>query len=62
VVESNDLISPARVTPTVDFTALARASKFVAPGAYRIESNTFEQGNLEDVVFRNPDGSIVCWC
>src|SRR5258708_1514273 len=31
VVESNDLISPARVTPTVDFTALARASKFVAP-------------------------------
>ena len=43
----------------MDFTALADASKFVAPGAYRIESNTWEQGNLEDVAFQNPDGSIV---
>ncbi|PYT74370.1 MAG: hypothetical protein DMG39_03395 [Acidobacteria bacterium] len=29
------------------------------PGAYRVESNTFDQGSLEDVAFRNPDGSLV---
>jgi len=44
---------------TVDYVALGHVSKFVVPGAYRIESNTFEQGSLEDVAFRNPDGSIV---
>jgi O-glycosyl hydrolase len=43
----------------VDFTALAHASNFVAPGAYRVESNTFDEGSLEDVAFRNPDGSLV---
>jgi glucosylceramidase len=47
------------VIPNVDFTALAHASKFVSPGAVRIESNTFDQGSLESVAFRNPDGSIV---
>ena len=43
----------------MDYTALAHASKFVAPGAYRVESNSFDQGSLEDVAFRNPDGSLV---
>jgi glucosylceramidase len=57
VVTINHSTQPSQVTPTVDFTALAHASKFVAPGAYRVESNTFEQGSLEDVAFRNPDGS-----
>src|SRR5262245_36139104 len=56
VDESN---SPAQVKPTVDYTALGHASKFVQPGARRIESNTFGQGSLEDVAFQNPDGSIV---
>jgi glucosylceramidase len=59
VVTVNHAVQPSQVTPTVDFTALAHASKFVAPGAYRVESNTFEQGSLEDVAFRNPDGSLV---
>jgi glucosylceramidase len=59
VVKIDRTVSPPKITPTVDFTALAHASKFVAPGAYRIESNTFEQGSLEDVAFQNPDGSIV---
>src|SRR5579859_412728 len=59
VITVNDSASPSRVTETVDFTALAHASKFVEPGAYRIESNSFEQGSLEDVAFKNPDGSIV---
>ena len=44
---------------TVDYVAEAHVSKFVVPGAYRIESNAFEQGSLEGVAFRNPDGSIV---
>jgi glucosylceramidase len=49
----------AQVIPTVDFTALGHASKFLRPGAVRIESNSFGTGSLEDVAFRNPDGSIV---
>jgi glucosylceramidase len=59
VVTVNDSSSPAQVTPTVDYTALAHVSKFVKPGARRIESNSFDQGSLEDVAFQNPDGSIV---
>jgi len=50
---------PSKIEPTVDYTALAHASKFVGPGAYRVESNSFDQGSLEDVAFRNSDGSLV---
>jgi glucosylceramidase len=59
VVTIHNSASPARVISNVDFTALAHASKFVAPGAVRIDSNTFGQDSLESVAFRNPDGSIV---
>jgi glucosylceramidase len=59
IITVDDTASPAKVVPTVDFTALGHASKFVVSGAYRIASNTFEQGSLEDVAFRNPDGSII---
>jgi glucosylceramidase len=59
VITVNDSVSPSQVTETVDFSALAHASKFVKPGAYRIDSNSLGQGSLEDVAFRNPDGSIV---
>jgi glucosylceramidase len=59
IITVNDEASPAQVIPTVDFTALGHASKFLALGAHRIDSNSFEQGSLEDVAFRNPDGSIV---
>lgn len=52
-------VTPSQVLPTVDFTALAHVSKFVRPGAVRIESNSFGQGSLEDVAFQNPDGSVV---
>jgi len=51
--------SPVQVKTTADYTALGHASKFVEPGARRIESNTFGPGSLEDVAFQNPDGSIV---
>jgi len=59
VVTVNHSASPAQVVPTVDFTALAHASKFLKPGARRVASNSFDQGSLEDVAFENPDGSIV---
>jgi len=50
---------PSKIVPTVDYTALGHASKFVMAGAHRVESNTFGEGNLEDVAFRNPDGSLI---
>jgi glucosylceramidase len=59
VVTIDDSVSPSRIIPTVDYTALGHVSKFVAPGAFRIDSITFEQDRLESVAFRNPDGSIV---
>ena len=59
VVTIDHSVSPAKIVPNEDFTALAHASKFLAPGAMRIESNTFGQGSLESVAFGNPDGSIV---
>jgi glucosylceramidase len=40
-----------------EYYVLGQASKFVKPGAVRIDSNTFGSGNLEDVAFQNPDGS-----
>jgi glucosylceramidase len=49
----------AEAVPTIDFTALGHASKYVRAGAVRIDSNTFGQNSLEDVAFRNPDGAIV---
>jgi glucosylceramidase len=46
------------VTPTVDYYALAHLSRFVAPGAVRIEAGPDPQ-NLNTVAFRNKDGSTV---
>jgi glucosylceramidase len=59
VITVDESASPVQVKPTVDYTALGHASKFLLPGARRIESNTFGQGSLEDVAFQNPDGSIA---
>lgn len=47
------------VTYNVDYYALEHASQFVKPGAYRIYSNSFGEGSIEDVAFLNPDGSKV---
>ena len=46
------------VTRTDDYYALAHASRFVQPGAWRIESTATGDG-LDNVAFRNPDGSLV---
>jgi glucosylceramidase len=59
VITIDDSVTPSQIIPTLDFTALGHASKFVTPGAYRIDSSTFEQERLESVAFRNADGSIV---
>jgi glucosylceramidase len=47
------------VSYTGDFYALAQASKFVHPGATRINSPSFKNEGLESVAFQNLDGSIV---
>jgi len=46
-----------RATPTADYYVLGHVSRFVRPGAVRIGSTV--AGNIWDVAFRNPDGSIV---
>jgi O-glycosyl hydrolase len=49
----------ATITKNVDFYALGQLSKFVAPGAIRIGSSVLADGSIEDVAFRNGDGSRV---
>lgn len=42
----------------VDYYTLGHVSKFVDPGAVRIDSTSLD-GNIETVAFKNPDGSKV---
>ncbi|HEY8805023.1 MAG TPA: glycoside hydrolase family 30 beta sandwich domain-containing protein [Clostridium sp.] len=46
------------VSYNADYYTLGQFSKFVDSGAYRIESNSFDN-DVEDVAFKNPDGSKV---
>lgn len=46
-----------RVDYNAEYYVLGHASKFVRPGAVRIGSNPL--GSVQDVAFRNPDGSIA---
>ena len=46
-----------KATPTADYYVLGHVTRFVRPGAVRIASNVV--GNIWNVAFRNPDGSIV---
>ena len=47
------------VSKNVEYYVLGHLAKYVQAGAYRIDSNTFGSGNVEDVAFKNPDGSIA---
>jgi O-glycosyl hydrolase len=47
------------VTYNLDYYILGQASKFVKQGAYRIGSNSFGNGSIENVALQNPDGSKV---
>ena len=42
----------------LDYYTMGHISKFVVPGAYRIDSNTYEN-DIENVAFKNPDGTKV---
>lgn len=51
-------IGGTSITRNVSYYIIAHASKFVSPGAVRISSNTFS-GGIQDVAFKNADGSKV---
>ena len=59
VVTIDDSTTPAVVTKNVEYYVLGHLAKYAQAGAYRIDSNTFGSGNVEDVAFKNPDGSIA---
>jgi glucosylceramidase len=42
-----------------EYYVLGQAAKFVRPGAVRIASGTFGPGRIQDVAFRNRDGSTA---
>jgi glucosylceramidase len=46
-------------TREVDYWAMAHVSRFVVAGARRVDSNTFGDGDVEDVAFVDPDGGRV---
>ena len=49
------------VKPEPDYFVLGHASKFLLPGAVRIDSDEPAGTQLKDVAFRNPDGTIVLY-
>ena len=59
VVTIDDSVSPSTITYNVEYYVLGHLGKFVQPGAYRIDSNTYGSGSIEDVAFVNQDGSVV---
>jgi glucosylceramidase len=59
VVTVDTSVSPPQITRNVEYYVLGHLGKFVQSGAYRIGSNTYGSGSVEDVAFANPDGSVV---
>ncbi len=59
VVTIDTSTSPATVSRNVEYYALGHLAKYVQTGAYRIASSSFGSGSIEDVAFKNPDGSIA---
>ncbi len=47
------------ITYNEEYYILGHVSRFVDPGAHRIDSTEFFWGQPENVAFQNPDGSIV---
>ena len=52
-------VNGGSVTYNAEYYVLGHLSKFVPPGAVRIASTAQNQGGIENVAFRNPDGTIV---
>ncbi len=49
----------SNVSYNAEYYVLGHLSKFVKPGAVRLSSTAYGQGGIENVAFRNPDGSIA---
>jgi glucosylceramidase len=49
----------SNVTYNAEYYVLGHLSKFVQPGAVRIDSTGYGEGGIQNVAFRNPNGSIV---
>lgn len=49
----------SNVTYNAEYYVLGHLSKFVQPGAVRIDSTGYGDGGIQNVAFRNPDGTIV---
>ncbi|GAB3812835.1 ricin-type beta-trefoil lectin domain protein [Kribbella italica] len=47
------------VAYNAEYYVLGHLSKFVRPGAVRIESTGYGEGGIQNVAFRNPDGTIA---
>jgi glucosylceramidase len=60
-VTINTSTTPATITYNVENYVYGQAAMFVKQGAYRIDSNSSAIGanSIEDVAFKNPDGSIA---
>jgi glucosylceramidase len=52
-------VNGATVTYNAEYYVLGHLSKFVKPGAVRVDSTAVAQGGIENVAFRNPDGTIA---
>ncbi|WP_326834794.1 ricin-type beta-trefoil lectin domain protein [Amycolatopsis rhabdoformis] len=52
-------VSGGTVSYNAEYYVLGHLSKFVKPGAVRIDSTGYGEGGIENVAFRNPDGTIV---
>ncbi|WP_433617523.1 RICIN domain-containing protein [Dactylosporangium sp. CA-139114] len=52
-------VNGGTITYNAEYYVLGHLAKFVKPGAVRIDSTNQGQGGIENVAFRNPDGSIV---
>ncbi|MGW3995866.1 ricin-type beta-trefoil lectin domain protein [Amycolatopsis sp. NPDC004772] len=49
----------SNVTYNAEYYVLGHLSKFVQPGAVRIDSTGYGDGGIQNVAFRNPDGTIA---
>jgi glucosylceramidase len=52
-------VNGGNVTYNAEYYVLGHLSRFVRPGAVRIESTGIGGGGVQNVAFRNPDGSIA---
>jgi glucosylceramidase len=59
VVTIDNSTTPATVSKNVEYYVLGHLAKYVQSGAVRIDSNTFGSSSIDDVAFKNPDGTIA---